>query len=121
MLVAKSCLTLQPHGLSPARPSVHGILQARILEWVAISKIAIKENLMIGEWSHPPLALSVAQLDFNLIKHRNFSLGRIENVEEKCFGMSTFAQFKDLHWCKILLASSFQLDVLSTGIVIAMV
>ena len=28
--VAQSCLTLQPHGLS-----AHGILQARILEWVA--------------------------------------------------------------------------------------
>ena len=28
--VAQSCLTLRPHGLS-----VHGILQARILEWVA--------------------------------------------------------------------------------------
>ena len=36
-LVAKSCPTLQPHGLSPQSSSVHGILQARILEWVAIS------------------------------------------------------------------------------------
>ena len=38
-LVAKSCSTLlQPHGqCSPAGSSVHGILQARILEWVAIS------------------------------------------------------------------------------------
>ena len=27
--------SLQPHGLVP--PSVHGILQTRILEWVAIS------------------------------------------------------------------------------------
>ena len=35
-LAAESCLTLRPHGLQPARPSVHGILQARILEWVAI-------------------------------------------------------------------------------------
>ena len=37
-LVAQSCLALQPHGLQPARLlSVHGISQARILEWVAIS------------------------------------------------------------------------------------
>ena len=81
--VAKSCLTLcNPMGCRPQGSSVHGILQARILERVAISfsKIAIEENLMIGEWSHPPLALSVAQLDFNLLKHRNFSLGRIENT-----------------------------------------
>ena len=33
-LVAQSCLTLQTH--SPPRSSVLGILQARILEWVAI-------------------------------------------------------------------------------------
>ena len=35
-LVAQSCLTLQPHGLSLPDSSVHGILQARILEWVAM-------------------------------------------------------------------------------------
>ena len=29
--------SLQPHGLSPPGSSVHGVLQARILEWVAIS------------------------------------------------------------------------------------
>ena len=26
----------RPHGLQPTRPSVHGILQARVLEWVAV-------------------------------------------------------------------------------------
>ena len=35
---AQSCLTLlQPPGLWPARLLFHGILQARILDWVAIS------------------------------------------------------------------------------------
>ena len=35
--VAQSCLTLcDPLDWSPAGSSVHGILQARILEWVAI-------------------------------------------------------------------------------------
>jgi len=29
--------SLQPHGCSPPGSSVHGILQVRILEWVAIS------------------------------------------------------------------------------------
>ena len=29
--------SLQPHGLQPARLLIHGILQARTLEWVAIS------------------------------------------------------------------------------------
>ena len=36
--VAQSCLTLcNPIGCSPPDSSVYGILQARILEWVAIS------------------------------------------------------------------------------------
>src|SRR5574340_880570 len=35
--VAQSCPTQRPHGLSTPGSSVHGILQARILEWVAIS------------------------------------------------------------------------------------
>ena len=34
----QSCLTLcDPVDSSPPGPSIHGILQARILEWVAIS------------------------------------------------------------------------------------
>ena len=37
-LVAKSCLTLcNPIDCSPPGSTVHGILQARMLEWVAIS------------------------------------------------------------------------------------
>ena len=38
VLVAQSCPTLsEPMDCSPPGPSVHGILQARILEWVAMS------------------------------------------------------------------------------------
>ena len=38
VLAAKLCLALRAHGLySPPGSSVHGIIQARILEWVAIS------------------------------------------------------------------------------------
>ena len=38
VLVTQSCLTLcDPMDCSPLGSSVHGILQARILEWVAIS------------------------------------------------------------------------------------
>ena len=37
-LVTQSCLTLcDPVDCSPPGSSVHGILQARVLEWVAIS------------------------------------------------------------------------------------
>ena len=36
--VAQSCPTLcNPEDCSPQGPTIHGILQARILEWVAIS------------------------------------------------------------------------------------
>ena len=34
-LVTQPCLTLQPHVLGPPGSSVHGSLQARVLEWVA--------------------------------------------------------------------------------------
>ena len=38
LLIAQSCQTLgNPMDCSPPGSSVHGILQARILEWVAIS------------------------------------------------------------------------------------
>ena len=38
VLIAQSCLTLcDPMDYSPPASSVHGILQVRILEWVAIS------------------------------------------------------------------------------------
>ena len=36
-LVIKSCLTLETLDCNPPGSSVHGISQARILEWVAIS------------------------------------------------------------------------------------
>ena len=38
VLVIQSCLTLcDPMDYSPLSSSVHGILQARVLEWVAIA------------------------------------------------------------------------------------
>ena len=38
VLLAQSCLTLcDPMDCNPPGSSVHGLLQARILEWVAIS------------------------------------------------------------------------------------
>ena len=35
--VVQSCLTLRPHGLKSTGSSVHGIFQARVLEWGAIA------------------------------------------------------------------------------------
>ena len=60
VFVAKSCLTLcNPIDCSPPGSSVHGILQARIVEWVAISfsKIifwAMSFELFLQILKYPP-------------------------------------------------------------------
>ena len=49
--VAKLCPTLMwPHGLQPAKPPVHGLSQARILEWVAIS--SSRGSSWPRDWTH---------------------------------------------------------------------
>ena len=56
--VAQSCLTLSdPMDCSPPGSSVHGILQARELEWGAI---AFSEMLCSGLYSHTHLILNIA-------------------------------------------------------------
>ena len=49
-LVSQSCLTLRPHALQLARLSCSWILQARILEWVAIpfSRDQIRDQTQIS-------------------------------------------------------------------------
>ena len=49
----QSCLTLRPHALtinSPPGSSVHGVLQARILKWVAISFSRGSSQPRDGTW-----------------------------------------------------------------------
>ena len=47
--VAQSCLTLcDPVDCSPPGSSIHGILQARILEWVAISFSTVCFNMYVN-------------------------------------------------------------------------
>ena len=51
VLVTQSCLTLRdPMDCSPTSSSVHGILQARILEWVAIS--FARGSSRSRDWTH---------------------------------------------------------------------
>ena len=53
MLVAQSCPTFcSPMDCSPPGSSVHGILQARILEWVAIS---FSKGIFLTQGSNPSL------------------------------------------------------------------
>ena len=45
LLVAQSCLTLcNPMDCTPPSSSVHGILQARILEWVAMPSLDLLDS-----------------------------------------------------------------------------
>ena len=49
--VAQSCPTLcNPMDCSPPGSSVHGIVQARILEWVAIS--SSRRSPQLSDWTH---------------------------------------------------------------------
>ena len=53
-LFAQSCLTLcDPMNCSPPGSSVHGILQARILDWVAISFSECYIGFTLKSYSHP--------------------------------------------------------------------
>ena len=46
--VAQSCLTLSdPMDCSPPGPSIHGIFQARVLEWGAIVFFEVKKRLSV--------------------------------------------------------------------------
>ena len=53
VLVAQSCPILcDPMDCSPSGSSVHGILQAKILQWVAISFSAVILELPLKKVSH---------------------------------------------------------------------
>ena len=53
MLVTQSCLSLcNPIDCSPPGSSVHGILQARILKWVAIP--FFRGSSRLGDWTQSP-------------------------------------------------------------------
>ena len=53
----QSCLTLcNPINCSPPNSSVHGILQARILEWVAFSRGSSRSR----DWTLSPMSLALA-------------------------------------------------------------
>ena len=53
--VAQSCLTLcNPMDCSPSSSSIHGIFQARVLEWVAIAFSDMKHyKMQLSKWPDP--------------------------------------------------------------------
>ena len=59
MIDTQLCPTLQPHGpRSPPGFSVHGILQARRLEWVAISFSKVINECLFIKWMIATIVLS---------------------------------------------------------------
>ena len=55
---------LQPHGLQPSRFLIHGILQARILEWVFFSHVLL-QGIFLTQGSNPGL-LQCRQILYHL-------------------------------------------------------
>ena len=51
---------MRPHGLQPTRPRVHGIFQARVLEWGAIA------------FSTPPTVMEIKINKRDLVKLKSF-------------------------------------------------
>ena len=72
--VAQSCLTPRDHmDCSPSGSSVHGILQARILEWVAIS---FSGDLLDSGIKPRSLVLQADSLPFELPRKPIFQMGK---------------------------------------------
>ena len=68
--VAQSCLTLSdPVDCSLPGSSVHGIFQARVLEWVAIAFSVLRVHLLLnlpgGHWAPAPLRNNVTYSKYN--------------------------------------------------------
>ena len=94
--VTQSCLTLcDPMNCSPPASSVHGISQARLLEWVAISFSRGKFNTLEKKGSitvHDPQLQAKCKTQFPKPSHRSrsapagrycISPGRASNSEKK--------------------------------------
>ena len=98
--VAQSCLTLSdPKDCSPAGSSVHGIFQARVLEWVAIafSRMPVYLRLIHADRRQKPIRYCkgiILQLKINFLKIK----------KKECCGTQ--------NWCCFLfLALAFRKDL----------
>ena len=91
--VAQSCLTLSdPMDCSPPGSSVHGILQARVLEWGTIAFSA----LMVGKWPKNETAASEPR-DEHWQESGHSREGRGFQISEGTTGrMATWVSYKAL-------------------------
>ena len=117
-LVAKSCPTLcNPMDYSPPGSSVHGIFQARILEWVAISfsrgsswprdqtcvSCIVRQTLYLGSQVQSLQVCKVqpnkGQLRLKETRQTHFPVGKGSKILKTCFKTTTicFLAIKYLH------------------------
>ena len=97
--VAQSCPTLSdPRDCSLPGSSVHGIYQARVLEWVAIpfsreECSAYNTNVLISHVSKVMLKILQARLQ-QYVKTENFQMYKLglENTEETEIKLPTFVK-----------------------------
>ena len=79
--ITKSCLTLcDPMDNSPPGSSVHGILEARILEWVAIKLTSLMSSALAGGFftTEPPGKPLEYSQDWHF-QHLHFISGRVQS------------------------------------------
>ena len=95
---AQSCPTLPSHGLEPPGSSAHGIIQARILEWLHVffSRIFPTQGsnpylLSLLHWQVDSLPLFTTHLMMGLCKHTEWPFERTQDwaslillVKRKC-------------------------------------
>ena len=93
-LVAKLCLTLcNPMDHSPPGSSVHGILQARTLEWAAISSIkplVASKSTMQARWEDQQLGKDRTTLNHDICS-------KAHSQEEQGFARPTSQFYFSLH------------------------
>ena len=94
---AQSCLTLcDPMDCSPPGSSVHGIFQARILEWVAPPL----GDLAHSETKPASPATPALQADSLLLSHHESpnNMSKLEKLEDTVVWNNTLSQFL-FGWC----------------------
>ena len=64
-----------PHGLQPTRLSIHGIFQARVLEWGAIAFSACLSTIFFIAFNLAALGLRCGMWDLLVVEGRIFSCG----------------------------------------------
>ena len=70
--------SLQPHGLSPSGSSLHGIFQARILKWVAVSYSRVLSNPGIEP-------MSLVSMAFPALVGRFFTTMPLGKTHHHCY------------------------------------